>query len=425
MFYLNKLLNQHGTIDVSVVGTGLMGTSLITQLNLLDNFSPRAVSSRKIDSVLSAYERAGIHRDRIKIVDDFDSALSYFNEGFFIASTDSKIAASLGDCVVDCTGDTEEGVRICLQAIESGIDIVSLNVEMDATVGPYLKVLADRAGVVYSGTAGDEPGAIMELYEFAKFSGFEVLVLGKGKNNKLNNYITNVELKEEAKAKNLNPKMLTSFVDGTNTMVELNSVCNATGFVPDVRGCHYFKTDKDNLARDIDLIEKGSKLKSYGVVDFAAGVAPGVFAIVRAGHDIIDREMKFLSMVEGPNYALYRPYHLTSIETPISIARAVLLKDATIEPTGKPVAETITVAKRDLRAGEFIEGIGSDDVFGSLERADIQVEENLLPIGLVVGSTKMLKDIKKGTPIKYEDVCLDENSEIVKLRRLQDKFWVD
>ncbi|MDO5041526.1 MAG: NAD(P)-dependent oxidoreductase, partial [Peptoniphilus sp.] len=336
-----------------------------------------------------------------------------------------SIAASLGDCVVDCTGDTEEGVKICLKAMESHVDIVSLNVEMDATVGPYLKLLADEAGVVYSGTAGDEPGAIMELYEFAKFSGLEVLVLGKGKNNQLNNYVTRAELEEEAHLKNLNSKMLTSFVDGTNTMVELNSVCNATGFVPDVRGCHYFKTDARHLAKDIDLIERGSKLKSYGVVDFAAGVAPGVFAIVRAKHDIIDSEMKFLSMGEGPNYALYRPYHLTSIETPLSIARAVLLREATISPMGRPVAETITIAKRDLKAGEYIEGIGSDDIFGSLEKSEIQRAEDLLPVGLVVGKTKMLKDVRKGTPIKYEDVCLDENSEIVKIRNLQDKFWVD
>ncbi len=425
MFYLKKLLNKYGTINVSVVGTGLMGISLVTQLNLLDNFSPRVVSSRRITSVLSAYERAGVDKNLIKIAYDFDSALSYFNEGFFIATTDSKIAASLGDCVVDCTGDTEEGVKICLQAMESGVDIVSLNVEMDATVGPYLKVLSDRAGVVYSGTAGDEPGAIMELYEFAKFSGFEVLVLGKGKNNKLNNYITNEDVKEEAKSKNLNPRMLTSFIDGTNTMVELNAVCNATGFVPDVRGCHYFKTDKENLASDIDLVENGSKLNSYGVVDFASGVAPGVFAIIGPKAELISAEMKFLSMGVGPNFALYRPYHLTSIETPISIARAVLLKDSTIAPTGKPVAETITIAKRDLKAGEIIGGIGSDDIFGVLEKAQIQKEENLLPIGLVVGKVKMLKDVKKATPIKYEDVCLEENSEIVKIRRRQDKFWVD
>ncbi|MDO5041697.1 MAG: NAD(P)-dependent oxidoreductase, partial [Peptoniphilus sp.] len=119
MLYLNKLLKRYGTINVSVVGTGLMGTSLITQLNLLDNFSPRVVSSRNVDSVLCAYERAGIAKDRIKVVEDLNSAMSYFKEGFFLAATDSSIAASLGDCVVDCTGDTEEGVKICLEAMES------------------------------------------------------------------------------------------------------------------------------------------------------------------------------------------------------------------------------------------------------------------------------------------------------------------
>ena len=425
MFYLDNLLKKHGTIDVSVAGAGLMGTSLVTQLNLLENFRPSVVTSRNISSVLNAYEKAGIDRDKVKITNDLNEARDILEKGYYVASENLDIAASLTSCLVDCTGDTEAGARLSLMAIENGIDIVSLNVEMDATVGPYLKHLADERGIVYSGTAGDEPGSIMEIYEFAKFTGFEVLVLGKGKNNALNKFATVEELTHEAKSKKLNPRMLTSFVDGTNTMVELNAVCNATGFVPDIRGCHFFTTDKENIARDIDLKEKSSKLNSYGVVDFAKGIAPGVFAIVRAKSDVIKDEMKFLTVGEGPNFAIYRPYHLTSIETPLSIARAVLLKDATIAPVGKPVAETVAIAKRDLKAGEYIEGIGSNDVFGELERASVQKEENLVPIGLIVGQVRLKKDVKKAQALRYSDLELDDTSLIVKLREKQDKFFVD
>ena len=425
MFYLKKLLEKHGNIDVSIVGTGLMGKSLISQLNLLGNFRPAVVSSRHIESVIFALDRAGIEKDKIKITNDLEEARSFYKEGYYIASENIDISTSLGDCLVDCTGDTEAGAMMSLKAIENKMNIVSLNVEMDATIGPILKKMADQAGIVYSGTAGDEPGAIMEIYEFAKFAGFEVLALCKGKNNKLNNYASVESLEEEAKKKGLNPRMLTSFVDGTNTMMELNAVCNATGFVPDVRGCHFFTTSKETIAKDIDLKENGSKLNSYGIVDFAAGVAPGVFAIVRPKNGMIENEMKFLLMGDGPNFAIYRPYHLTSIETPSSIARAVLLKDSTIAPVKGSVAETITIAKRNIKKGEKINGIGSNDTFGQLEKKHIQKEKNLLPIGLLVGNAIAKKDIKKSQAISYDDVELDSSSIICELRRKQDKLIVD
>ena len=422
MFYLKKLLEKHGNIDVSIVGTGLMGKSLISQLNLLDNFRPAIVSSRHIESVIFALDRAGIEKNKIKITNDLEEARSFYKEGYYIASENIDISTSLGDCLVDCTGDTEAGAMMSLKAIENKMNIVSLNVEMDATIGPILKKMADQAGVVYSGTAGDEPGAIMEIYEFAKFAGFEVLALCKGKNNKLNNYASVESLEEEAKKKGLNPRMLTSFVDGTNTMMELNAVCNATGFVPDVRGCHFFNTSKETIAKDIDLKENGSKLNSYGIVDFAAGVAPGVFAIVRAKSEMIESEMKFLLMGDGPNFAIYRPYHLTSIETPSSIARAVLLKDSTIAPVKGSVAETIAIAKRDIKKGEYLEGIGSDKVFGKLTDHTRSIKEDLLPIALITEKTKAIVDIPKDTVINLSMIELDEEATITKLRRRQNSM---
>ena len=217
--------------------------------------------------------------------------------------------------------------------------------------------------------------------------------------------------------------MLTSFVDGTNTMIELNAVCNALGFVPDVRGCHFVNTEPKNIAEDFKLKEDGGILNSYGVVDFATGIAPGVFAVVRPKSDIIDMEMQYLSMGEGPNYTIYRPYHLTSIETIISIIKAVVLRDESIAPLGRPFAETVSVAKRDIKKGEKFDSIGGEMIFGSLETKEDQERGNHLPIGIVTEGAFAKRDIKKGSLLTYDDIALNNDSEIVKLRKIQDDYF--
>ena len=179
MFYLQKKLKEFGNISVGIVGSGIMGSSLFTILSQNENFYPIVFSSRNKKTLESAIEAANIDKDDLAFTDDMEEAKKLLKEKKYIGTTNNLIAASLVDCLVDCTGDTETGTKLSLLAIENKVDIVSLNVEMDATVGPYLKVLADEKGVVYSGTKGDEPGAIVEIYEFAKNCGFEVLVLGK------------------------------------------------------------------------------------------------------------------------------------------------------------------------------------------------------------------------------------------------------
>lgn len=423
MFYLRNTLEKFGEIKVGVVGAGIMGKSLLNQLVLLENFRPTVMASRRIESVLKAFSKANVKEEEIVITNSVAEAIKAQEQGFYVATTNTKIPATITNCVVDCTGDTEEGTKISLCAIENKVNIVTLNVEMDATVGPYIKKLADEAGIIYTGTAGDEPGAIIELYDFAKTLGFEVLALGKGKNNDLNLYVTPDELEEEASSKGLNKRMLTSFVDGTNTMMELNAVCNATGFLPDIRGCHCINSTPKTLADDIKTKAEGGILNSYKTVDFVRGIAPGVFAIVRCKSDVLTAEMEFLKMGDGPNFAIYRPYHLTSIETPNSIIRAVALNDSTIVSKNGPVAETIAVAKIDLKAGDKLDGIGGYTIYGALESHEIQKNEDLVPMGLITRNATVKRDIKKGEALKYSDVNLDESLEIVKLRKKQDEIF--
>ncbi len=217
--------------------------------------------------------------------------------------------------------------------------------------------------------------------------------------------------------------MLTSFKDGTKTMVEMTAMANATGFIPDVRGGHGVSATVNELPGIYRLKEDGGILNQYKIVDYVNGVAPGVFIIVTSKLPQVHHEMQYLSMGPGPNYVLYRPYHLTSLETPLTVARAAIYNEPTIVPLdGEPVAETITVAKRDLKAGERLDGIGGFTVYGSIETYKKAKEERLLPIGLVNKNTIVKRDIKKGEYLTYDMVELDTNTLIYKLRQLQEEI---
>jgi predicted homoserine dehydrogenase-like protein len=252
--------------------------------------------------------------------------------------------------------------------------------------------------------------------------GFEVVVVGKGKNNPLNLDANPDTVREKAEAQKMNPKMLASFVDGTKTMVEMTAVSNALGFLPTQRGLIGPKANVKELPKLLSLKEEGGILDRYQVVEYINGIAPGVFVIVRTNLPAIREEMAYLSMGEGPNYVLYRPYHLTSIETPLSAARAYIYHEPTIAPKGAPVSETVTVAKKDLKAGEHLDSIGGYTVYGVIDTFDNAKKQNALPIGLVNKNVVLKKDIKKGETITYDAVELDESSLILQLRRMQDRL---
>jgi predicted homoserine dehydrogenase-like protein len=298
---------------------------------------------------------------------------------------------------------------------------VLLNVEADVTVGPLLKRMADAAGVVYTGAAGDEPAATLELWTFARTLGLEVICAGKGKNNPLDRSATPETVGARAREVGTAPKMLCSFVDGTKTMVEMAALANATGLSLTKRGLHGPEASVADLPRIFSSRAQGGILEQTGVVDYAIGVAPGVFVVFTTDLPVVVDELRYLKMGDGPNWVLYRPYHLTSLETPLSVARAVLQHEATIAPTQGLIAEVITVAKRALRAGEQIDGIGGFTVYGLVDRAEVARSENLLPLGLAQGAT-LKRNIEEGEPISYDDVEIDDSQTIVQLRRLQDQM---
>lgn len=418
-------LEQQGkSIRVGLVGAGQMGRGMIAQIEKMKGMKVVITADIAVENVVNAYENAGIKKTNLVVTDDRSEAAEAIRSGLVVATADASLVSGLADVdvVVDATGVPNVGAEIAWKSITNKKHIVMLNVEADITVGPILKQMADAAGVVYTGSAGDEPGAIMELFDFSEALGFETVALGKGKNNPLNVEANPDTAAKEAAEKKSSPKMLASFQDGTKTMVEMNAVANATGFLPDKPGMHGFQGEVKDLPAFFQTKENGGKVSKEKVVEYINGIAPGVFAIIRSEQEEVNAELTYLKMGDGPNYVLYRPYHLTSLETPLSIAKAYLDHVPTIAPYKGRIAETATVAKKDLVEGDYLDSIGGFTVYGTILTAEESDAMEALPIGLVDRHIKMRKAVKKGEIIRMSDIVHEKDTTIWKLRELQNTF---
>ena len=424
-YKLEKLEKDGTPILVGIVGAGQMGQGMVSQMHLMVGMNPSIVADINIENAKKAFINAGITEDKIKCTKNVDESDEWIAQGNYVVTDDAKVITESKkiQVLIEATGVTEVGAKIALDTIMGKKHLVMLNAETDVVIGPLLKKLADNAGIVYTGAAGDEPAATKELFDFAKAAGFDVRVIGKGKNNKIDKDCNPDTVLEEATRRGVNPHMLASFKEGSKTMVELAVMSNATGYIPDVRGAHGIKGEVNDVPKVFSLKEEGGILNKYGVVDFVDGIAPGVFVVVSSKLEEVRKEMKYLDMGDGPNYILYRPYHLCSLETPLSAAKAVIDNEATIAPMGGLVSEVITIAKKDMKAGEKLDGIGGYTVYGSVEVYETAKEANALPVGLITKNTTLTKDVKKGDVITYDMVQLDETSFILQLRRIQDKLF--
>ena len=325
------------------------------------------------------------------------------------------------EVVIDATGNPNAGAAVALATIAAGKHIVMMNVEADVTIGAYLAAQARRKGVVYTLGAGDEPSSAMELIRFVKALGYPVIAAGKGKNNPFRIDAIPDDYKAEAERRNMNPRMLVEFVDGSKTMVEMVAIANATGMIPDIPGMHGPAAPRDELQNYFCPKEDGGLLGRKGVVDFsvAKGVAPGVFVVAEMRHPRVRERMSDLHLGPGPYYSFVRPYHLTSLEVPLSAAAAVLFGESHMQPLPIPTAEVGCVAKRDLKPGETLDAIGEYGYRGfALSRADA-LEKGALPLGLAQGAT-VTKPVQKGQLLTYAAIAPDKTSRIYAARRAQD-----
>ncbi|MGE5557615.1 MAG: NAD(P)H-dependent oxidoreductase [Bacillota bacterium] len=422
---LRQLQDEGRPIQVGLIGAGQMGTDIIAQVQGMAGMEIPAVVDLKAETAVRAYRLAGYQGDIVE-TDDPAEAEKAMSAGKKVAATSHRIVTSARriQAVIDATGSPEMGARISLECINNKKHIVMMNVECDITIGPILRQLAENAGVVYSLTAGDEPGSIIELYRFARALGFKVVAAGKGKNNPLDIYATPDRWEEKARARHMSAKMLVEFVDGSKTMIEMAAVSNATGLAPDIRGMHGPHCNIKDLTRIFCLKSQGGILEKEGVVDYGIGdINPGVFVIVTTDHPRLIEGLAQRDMGNGPNYLLFRPYHLCSIETPLTAAQAVIYGESTAHPLNKPVSECITVAKKDLKAGQILDGIGEYCYRASIDLASVARDGNMLPVGLAEGA-KLLCDVKKDGVITYDMVELNNNSVLLQMRRLQDQMCV-
>lgn len=414
-------------IRVGLVGCGQMGSGLVHVTNRqMAGMTTMAIADIDVERPLGVFASLGVDRDDVCVTTNRGEAEDALRHGRFVVTEDAVLLAHLDglDAVVEATGVTEIGAQIAWNSIMNKKHVVMLNVETDVTVGVLLNRLARQMGCVYTAAQGDEPGVCNGLYDFATTLGFEVVCLGKGKNNPLNVSATPDSCREEAEHRGMNPKMLASFQDGTKTMVEMAAVSNATGLVPDVKGMHGPKVDLDDLTKVFIPEADGGILSRSGCVDYSTGrVAPGVFAIVTTPEKRVRTDLQFVGMGEGPYYRLYRPYHLCNIETPLAIADAVFYGAVTVA-ADRMVSEVVAVAKRDLKAGETVGDIGGPDFYNTILKAGEAAAQGAIPMGLATHG-RVLKDVSQGTILTADSFQPDDTRFAYKLRRMQDDMLRD
>jgi len=408
-------------IRVAMVGAGYMGRGIALQIiTATPGMDLVAISNRTLSEAERAYRQAGVESVRVvKTVAQLEDAIS---RGQPAITEDAMLLCRAGgiDAIIEVTGTIEFGARVALEAIEYGKHLILMNAELDATLGPILKVYADRAGVVITNADGDQPGVIMNLYRYVKAIGYKPVLAGNIKG--LHDPYRTPETQRAYAAKyHQKPRMVTSFADGTKISMEMAVVANATGLRVGKRGMYGFHCEH---VRDALTLYPMDQLLNGGLVDYIVGAEPrpGVFVLGYNDHPIQRQYMRYYKMGEGPLYVFYTPYHLCHLEVPLTVARAVLFHDAAVTPLGGPVADVITVAKRDLKAGEVLDGIGGFTCYGMLENYDVAQAENLLPMGLSEGC-RLKRDIPKDRAITYADVELPPNRLSDRLRAEQTAYF--
>ena len=411
-------------IRIGIVGCGQMGSGLAHAINNIDGMRVAAIADLDPQRGVTTFGDMGRDAAEIDVTDDLESVEDGIRAGKAMVTPDALAMPQLTglEAIVEVTGVPDVGARVAHDAIMNRMPVIMMNVETDITIGVYLDRLARKMGSVYSVASGDEPGVLKMHWEQALLMGFEVVTLGKGKNNTIALAATPEACVAEAASKGMNPKMLSAFKDGTKTMVEMAAVSNATGLVPDVPGMHGPFVEQDDLVTAFIPEADGGILSQAGCVDYSTGpIAPGVFAVVRSYDKRIRKEMKFITYADGPYYLHFRPYHLCDLETPQSVAEAVLLDEVTVTPE-RMHSEVVCTAKRDLEPGTTLEGIGGTDWYGKLMTYPEARAAKAVPIG--VGARAVVKrPITKGATITEDDVAVDESTFVARLRRLQDALY--
>lgn len=404
-------------IRVGMIGAGAMGRAIALQIRTaVPGMEVVAISNRHADRAREAFALAG--EEDVGSVETAVQLERAVAQGKRSVTEDPALICGADniDAVLEVTGAVEFGARVALDAISNGKPLITMNAELNGTVGPILKRHADRAGVVITDADGDQPGVLMNLYRFVKSIGCRPVLAGniKGLHDPYRNPTTQEGF---AKKAHLTPHMAASFADGTKMSFEMALVANATGLKAGKLGLYGPSCDDVHEALDLYPLEE---LLGIGLVDYIVGAqpAPGVFVLGYQDHPVQRHYLGLYKMGEGPIYTFYTPYHLCHLEVPLTVARAVLFGDAAVTPESGHVVDVVATAKRDLRAGDVLDGIGYYMTYGQCENAEVVRENRYLPMGLAEGC-KLTRDIPKDAVITYDDVELPPGRLVDRLREEQ------
>lgn len=389
-------------------------------LKYCPGFYLAGVSNRHLDGAARLYQEAGVDKTvSVTQQQQFDSAVE---RGEYCIMEDPHLLCACPhlDVIVEITGAVEFGAHVVMDAIAHGKHVVMMNAELDSTIGPILKLHADKAGVVLTNVDGDQPGVLMNLYRYVKGIGVKPVLCGNIKGLQ-DPYRTPTTQQAFADRWKQNAPMVTSFADGTKISFEQALVANATNMRVAQRGMFGPTVDNgehiDNAADwyPIDLTQHPT-----GIVDYVVGASPGPGVFVLGTHDDPKQQhlLEMYKLGTGPLYSFYTPYHLCHFEVPTTIARAVLFQDPAITPTFGPCVDVIATAKRDLKEGETLDGIGHYMTYGQCENADVVHADKLLPMGLAEGCV-LLRDLPKDSVLQLSDVRLPQARLADRLREEQ------
>lgn len=441
----SKLAAREEPVQVGVIGSGLFGTNLIDQLEPVTGLETAVVADIVTDKAVDTLRGAGVPPGEVTVAGNASEAQSALADGNrAVVSDGMDLIGTDVDVVVEATGVPNIGARYAYESITAGKHVVMVNVEADTVVGPILASHAERNDVTYTMAYGDQPACIVELCDWARTVGMEIVAVGKG-NPYRDEYrfgtpddvFDRIGFEDEfVEGHNLNAQMFNSFFDGTKVSVEMCAVANAVGLKPDVPGMHIPTAEIPEIPEKLRPKEDGGVLEDTGVVDTISTVyedgstvdhdiSAGVFVVTSTPTDRVQEYLEQYSGAgwhtasDGQYHVFYRPHHLPGLETGVSVANAALNN----EPTGvtrAQNAEVVGVTKQELEPGRELDGGGGYTVYGRIETAETAEANDHVPFELLDGAV-VETELDRNQVVSYDDVSLEEDTFIYTLRRLQDE----
>jgi len=408
-------------IRVGVVGAGATGRAIALQLGTpVPGIRLAGIANRTLAHGERAFREAGI--SGWELVDSPRAADARISRGTPVLTEDPTVLTRCDgiDLIVEVTGTVDFSARVVLDAFQYGKAVVLVNAELDSLIGPILKAKADQAGVVLSHTDGDEPGVAMTLFRYVQTVGLRPVAAGNIK-GMVDYYRTPATQEAFAAKHDQDVRKVTSFADATKLSMETTVLANATGFGVARRGmcgpaCGY--------VRELAQLLPAEAMLSGGIVDYSVGALPhtGAFVVVHEENPYKKTQLAYYKLGDGPFYVFYTPFHLPHIQLPSTIARAVLHGDPTVAPAAGPSCEVLTIAKRDLKAGEMLDGVGGFASYGLIDNRASARAANALPIALSEGCV-LVRDVRKDSHVSFDDVALPPSNLTYELWHEQNRRW--